>query len=91
MSNSLMVKSIYTGIFSIFIGIVTEKILIKCDKCDNFLTQKKKHNYYTYLLMLFGIGFIIRFVLEYIGFEAYCEKKCNAGKCDYVCSIKMNV
>lgn len=89
-SDKTTINSIYTGIFAVMISVITEKILVKLNRENNILTKTKKKNYCLFLFWSFVIGFIIRFVLEYIGFEAYCEKKCQGNNCNYTCTVKIN-
>ena len=92
MDYKLVQKCVLTGIFSLVIGYITEYILTKLKKEDNILTKIKNNNKNKYLFYIYAFcfGFILRFFLETIGFEAYCEQKCNQGKCDYVCTLKIN-
>ena len=89
-SDKTIINSIYTGIFAVMISVITEKILVKLNRENNVLTNTKKKNYCVFIFWSFIIGFSIRFVLEYIGFEAYCEKKCQGDVCNYTCTIKIN-
>jgi hypothetical protein len=89
-SNQLIINSIYTGLFALVMGIIIEKILKKLNRPNNILTKTKEKNYCKFLFFSFAFGFLIRFILEYIGFEAYCEKKCNGNNCNYTCTVKIN-
>jgi len=90
MNNKLIKEGIYIGIFTVFIGFLTEYILTKFNKKDNFLS-KLKENKQLFILYLFIFGILLHLFLEYSGFEAYCEKKCNSdGVCNYVCTVKVN-
>lgn len=89
-TNKLILHCIIIGIFTIFIGLVVEIMLRSKKRECNFLTKLKKRNISLLILVLFIFGFFIHYLFEYSGFEAYCEKKCIDGKCDYVCNIKMN-
>jgi len=89
-SEKIIINSIYTGLFTVVISMITEKVLVKLRRPNNILTKTKKQNYCQFILSSFAIGFVIRFILEYVGFEAYCEKKCNGNSCNYVCTVKVN-
>lgn len=89
-SDKTTINSIYTGIFTVLVGVITEKILVKINRENNILTKTKKKNCCLFFFWSFAIGFSIRFVLEYIGFEAYCEKKCQGNICNYTCTVKIN-
>lgn len=89
-SEKTITNSLYTGLFTIIISMITEKILVKLKRPNNILTKTKKKNYYLYIFFSFLVGFSIRFILEYIGFEAYCEKKCSGNDCNYTCTVKIN-
>ncbi len=89
-SDQTLTTCTNTGIFTILIGLIVEKILVKLEKYDNFLTKQKNRNFSHLLIYLGLFGFGIQFLLIYIGFEAYCEKKCSNGSCNYVCSVKIN-
>jgi hypothetical protein len=89
MDYKLIKKCVWTGIFSFVIGMITEYILHKYGKDDNILTKYKNKNKYLFCIYAFCFGFLLRDFLEIIGFEAYCEQKCNLGKCDYVCTVKI--
>jgi len=90
-SDKLILHCIIIGIFTILMGLLTEKTLSKYQRKNNFLS-KLKHNYPLFIVSLFTFGIILHLLFEYSGFEAYCEKKCNdQNVCSYVCTIKMNV
>jgi hypothetical protein len=86
--NKLIFNCFIIGIFAIFIGLCSEKILKLCKKPNNCLT-KMKNNFTIFIVTLFVIGIVIHLFSVFIGLEAYCEKKCIDNNCNYVCSIKM--
>jgi|688.fasta_scaffold1861533_1 hypothetical protein len=90
MDYDLVKKCVYTGLFSLVIGIITEIILSKLGKTDNILTKTKSKNNTLFFIYAYSFGFILRYFLEIIGFEAYCEQKCIQDKCKYVCTLKIN-
>ena len=91
MNTKTIVNSIYVGIFTIIIGIITEKILYKLNRKNNFLTRWS-HNYLKFICYLFIIGLFINSVMEISGFETSCTKKCDpiTNTCNYVCNVKIN-
>jgi hypothetical protein len=91
MDNKLIKNSIYIGIFTIIIGFITEKILYKFNRKNNFLTRWKQ-SLPNFIVILFVIGLLINLLIEYSGFEASCTRKCDrlTNKCDYVCNVKIN-
>lgn len=86
-NKELLKRCLIAGITAMIIGYITEYILYKKDRHDNFLTKMKQKCLYRFLVLLFLIGCGIHIFSELIGFEAYCEKKCNAGTCSYTCRI----
>ena len=88
-TNNIIFNCVKVGVITVILMVITEKILYKYNKKNNFLTRLKKKNCCLFILSLFIVGTIIQFFAEYTGFEAYCEKKCIDGKCDYVCNIKI--
>ena len=87
-NNELVKRSIISGIISVIIGYTTEKILYVNDCHDNFLTKMKQKCILRFILSLFLFGCCVHIFSELIGFEAYCERKCNeAGKCSYSCRV----
>jgi hypothetical protein len=86
----LILDLIKIGIFTIFVGTITEYILRKNNFKNNFLTRLKNNNF-KFFIILFLFGSLIELFFRYIGFQAYCEKKCINDICTYECKIKVNL
>jgi len=90
MDNNLLKKCVIIGIFTVVIGIFTEKTLHKFNRKNNFLSRlRRSFPQFVATLFLFGIGLYL--LLEYSGFEASCSRKCDdiTKQCNYVCEIKI--
>ena len=81
---------IFIGFFTVIIGYIIEHLLSSNNINDNYLTKLNKQNKIKFIIYMFSIGVIIQFILQIIGFETYCERKCELNKCFYNCNIKFN-
>jgi len=88
LNNPLIEKCIIIGIITVIIGMLTEKILTYYESTNNFLSKAKNSNTTTFILYLFIFGYSLGYIMDLIGFEAYCERKCNeANFCNYSCKV----
>jgi len=89
--SGLVKNCIIIGIFTIFIGIITEKTLYKFNRKNNFLSRLKR-SFPQFICTLFLFGIVLHLFFEYSGLEAGCSRKCDelTKQCKYVCEVKMN-
>lgn len=90
-NNKLLKDCIIIGIFTNILGLITEKILYKYNRKNNFLSNTKKESFLKLVIILFFIGVGLHLFVIYSGLEVYCERRCNElNECKYVCKLEMN-
>lgn len=76
------------GLLAVVLGVISEKILSYNECKDNFLSRMKQQNKFRFILTLFIFGAVVHYAFDYVGFEAYCEKRCIDNVCSYSCGIR---